>query len=1013
MPEHQYASRHHQWEEKPLAAEGRSQHFNLMRKQLADERPLALTQGLASVRNEVPHAVHRPHAVEPPGVLSLLHGFKLSDALEETRTPDSPVAGEAPGADRGRPQWAVILIASVATCALLVVLTRIAARLGSPVPVFGATDVQKLRDEYQRSLESTRVLEEALRASEAEATQAERDQMLRDPPDPHLDNLQLPGRTAEVAAAAVTATKFGRNAPPPTCDELRGEMLYRTHQLDEMAGRAGKAAISHVGPAIAKANKAAGFFNKKVHTIRDRMHKMAKDEVVGLLASVTTTLDQEFDDTQVNDNLPEGFRSGDDFGDLESPPVALFLSGVFAPMQLHALVAWSRLEMYWSCVMLSMGVLTKAMDLHHSCNSSHVVIWLHVLLCIQTLSFLSSAVIQSKATYAITELQEDLEALQRADHTVSGSLTGNAVWDAFFKIQGNSGYYIKALLRYDGIVTSSFFMFGRCVNCMKFKLGIYSWFATYVEIFSGQDHQCDKKEVVWFLRTYSIFFSITFLWTLADLVLWIAFRVLTSNWLNIKVLETAKRLDDDFALKVPVFLTLAKAYIFRNSAALYKVRGNVLREDIRRLEAETQSVSAQARHLETKLAARREEEEHLRGMQLTKEEEEDELIAKYKERLHASMNTVAPLVALAAANIDADAPHASAVGRAEGGLVAGEFSQRIPHDQAAGDPPSPAKWGSVSSFGGALPSEPEVIAANLLPNDLPNVAPLAEVTKFGGVRPRLVHAAGPASGQVGDPTDVPALAASESVEGDAVRLATQCSSNKSGMLAPDGGNSPMSSDLREDSVEQHASDFAADLSPPQPVVKAAGVDTDLSEGCGWVPHPAASSRAEQGDTDIPSAPSQVEGRGSPANTDLHQPTDASLLQDQALSDNVMTHTSRVTKAPSRQDGDMPENLAEGLSNELGLMQDPVAKAEEASAEEAGGADVVKPKPQESNVTRGLRLPRLQKAVMQQDSATRGPSSGLDADRPQFPVSGAAAGGAEDLIRSSVGSGFIQDPDTVE
>lgn len=586
------------------------------------------------------------------------------------------------------PQWAVIIIASVSTCVMLVVLSKIAACLGSPVPFFGASDVQKLRAEYERSLESTRLLEEALKKKEAEQAERERQERIRrqqealavvigeaqavgdggaeGPPASEGGHGEADG-SADTADCHQALLPQEAELPPPTKDELFGEMLYRTNEVNLLAGKAGKNMVAQVAPMVAKANQAATVLQTNVDAIKGRVQEMAKKEAIDLVKSVATTMGHDLDESKITENLPDWFNFGNDMGDLDSPPVALLIAGVFAPMQIHALAAAARMDMYWAAVLLAMGALVVILDLEKPCKDWHVQVWMRSFVGLQFFAYISSAIIVAKAGRATAELQEDKEMRQRAAENDSGITTGNAVWDNFFKVQSNASFYFKALFRYDGIIASWPYSFCKSITGIKFIMGIYAWVATYIDLYSDAETHCDKENVVWFLHTYSLIFTLAFLWTVADLVLWIVSLVISSNAMNVKVIEIAKQLDDDMALKMPVFMTLAKAYVFRNSAALCKVKAKVIREDIRKLEAESTNIAKKAKEVEAKLTAIKQEEERVATMQHAREQEEGELIKKYEERLEGTFKMVTPLVALAAANVEgADAPGDKAV---QGGLA--------------------------------------------------------------------------------------------------------------------------------------------------------------------------------------------------------------------------------------------------------------------------------------------------------------------------------------------------------
>merc|ERR1719159_1817397 len=108
------------------------------------------------------------------------------------------------------------------------------------------------------------------------------------------------------------------------------------------------------------------------------------------------------------------------------------------------------------------------------------------------------------------------------------------------------------------------------------------------------------------------------------------------------LLRKAKEMDDGNPMKLPIYLTLVRAFVLRKSSDLLQVTQDQLQSEIDALEE-------QAARASRELAEKRAEAARVSSELLEACQNEEDLIAKFEEQTRESFDRAEPLIAVAAA----------------------------------------------------------------------------------------------------------------------------------------------------------------------------------------------------------------------------------------------------------------------------------------------------------------------------------------------------------------------------
>lgn len=629
-------------------------------QQLAQEKPLPLVRGIDHRRS--------------------VHSF-LNDATKGTFAPTTTVQGpdsttkatlegelEHLGVDisnftanythtwglqknnvLGLPGWAAVLIAGVSAALIMIIFTTVGARLAHPLPFF-ASGEQLMKDRIEQAREKVRALEAAVEAKKAQE-QYEKEEEERK------------------AREAIE----GPAPSGPSHDELVGEMLYRTQEVQKQAVGAVNDSIKQAAPLLARAAHVQHVFKQSVTGVQDRVGEMALKEASNLYSKMKEAVGSDENPTlaglaldsslgSANDGLPDWFKFGeDDGGETDPPPFALLLSGMFAPAQLK----WSRsqcnTQIIWNSMMLAISTACLTIDNRHGCPDKMVWAWIFGMLAINALDVICCSYIAANCATAIGSLQDDEDATARIRKT------GNVIWDSYIMLQANSGHFFKAYFAYQNVQDSWVFSIQKILTFVATLWGAFGMWISIEDIVEDS-LTCDARVVLWFMHTYSFFFLLFITWNIVGLVLWILKKMSGCNCVSAPLLAMAKDSDQEVPFKMPIFQTLTRAFVLRDNNQMLILRAGQLEKEVTDLEKTIEDTKS-------KLENRKYYLEELEAKRLNAAKREQKLVDTYKEKVIASGGTLPGDVVTGSGSASSSAAEvggASSLDRRQSGSAAAE-----------------------------------------------------------------------------------------------------------------------------------------------------------------------------------------------------------------------------------------------------------------------------------------------------------------------------------------------------
>lgn len=464
----------------------------------------------------------------------------------------------------GLPSWAAVLVGGTAAALIMIFFTQVGARLSRPLPFF-ANEEQLLKDRIEQARDKVRALEQAVEAK----------------------------RAAEVAAKLEEERKAreateGPKPDGPSHDELVGEMLYRTSEVQKQAVGAVNDSIKQAAPLLARAAHVQHVFKQSVTEVQDRGAQMALKEATNLYSKMKEAVGADEGPTLAGvalestlasqqEGLPEWFKFTDDDLSTDPPPFALLLSGMFAPAQLKSTRNSCNSEIFWNSLMIATCTACLTIDSRHGCTDKKVWAWILGMLIMNVLDVLCCSFIASRCGSAIGQLQDAEDATSRIRKT------GNVIWDSYIMLQANSGHFFKAYFAYQSVVDSWIYTLQKFFTLIATGWGCFGMYVTMEDIIEDE-LTCDTKIVLWFMHTYSFFFLLFITWNVMGLAIWTLKKLSGLSIVSQPLLAMAKDSDDEVPFRMPIFQTLARAFLLRDNNTMLLLKAGQLNDEVAELE---------------------------------------------------------------------------------------------------------------------------------------------------------------------------------------------------------------------------------------------------------------------------------------------------------------------------------------------------------------------------------------------------------------------------------------------
>eukprot|EP00933_Yihiella_yeosuensis_P022056 TRINITY_DN1735_c0_g1_i1.p1 TRINITY_DN1735_c0_g1~~TRINITY_DN1735_c0_g1_i1.p1 ORF type:complete len:838 (-),score=192.84 TRINITY_DN1735_c0_g1_i1:218-2731(-) len=640
------------------------------------------------------------------------------------------------------PGWLLVVIGSATAGASVVLCTKLADRLCKPSRECVPTEAEKLAEELVAARDRATELEKALQAA------------------------------AQAEASAVGAPESGSGEveePQQGKEELVGEMLARSKELEEQIAQGATDAIGQASAVIARADHVQKAFQTGVDDLRSRVETLATKEAKDLSVKLQEAMGQEViapPDWLLKLNEPSDGSKTDVVGS-----VSLMLAAVVAPTRIRMLGGGCDFQIFFNGLLLAIGAGVTFSDRHAPCADKFVWIWMDGMMVISFFAVVSNALLKSSAKAA-----QDVLRIEEAKFQAKHKFTGNAVWDTFLAIEDSTGFYLRALFMYDDIVSRKFFHLSQGSGLAYLLWGGVGLYITIADVVEDSEH-CKAKALLFFMHVFSFFYVFLLSFLILLQLIWVT-QCLATTRFSSQIIQIAKSIDDSNPGQLPICLTFTRSFVLSTSH-MYKALSEQIGKDIGELEN-------QAAEIETKLAALRQQAQEAEAAKLEAEGSEEVLIQKYEDQVKEVLSAARPVVAIASTQVPADFGEgevaraskrasvrasllatSSAAGAADGGSSSGDPAAA---NSSSGDPAASSSW---SSWAANL-SDPDALAAAASSAGLP--ASLAEATAAADAASSTLAASAATAG-------LPASLAEASAAADAASATLATSAASAGLPA--------------------------------------------------------------------------------------------------------------------------------------------------------------------------------------------------------------------------------------
>merc|ERR1719321_1828073 len=137
---------------------------------------------------------------------------------------------------------------------------------------------------------------------------------------------------------------------------------------------------------------------------------------------------------------------------------------------------------------------------------------------------------------------------------------------------------------------------------------------------------CDTKIVLWFMHTYSFFFLLFITWNIMGLAIWTLKKLSGLSIVSQPILAMAKDSDDEVPFRMPIFQTLARAFLLRDNNTMLIMKAGQLNDEVAELEKQIEDTKV-------KLENRKGYLNELESKRVSAHAYETHLIEAYKKKV--------------------------------------------------------------------------------------------------------------------------------------------------------------------------------------------------------------------------------------------------------------------------------------------------------------------------------------------------------------------------------------------
>lgn len=375
----------------------------------------------------------------------------VSDSTRGTSTETDAGTGTQKTSS-GFPGWAIVLLASASAGIAVIATTKLGDCVGGPKEEAVPSEATQVQTELERVRQRTRELEQTLEAHKAAAQAAAR-RAAGLPP---------------LAAPASSSTSPADGTPM---------------------------ALDANAPLLAKAEHMKHAVTSGIEQVKGRVATTILSESEALLAEVKVALNNESVPAWLTpSNL--GGQGGEEFKKL-LPMIGILLAGSVAPGRIRALRVSSNSQVTTNVIVLAIANGTGLIEWKTPCKDISLWVWLGGMAVISILALLLGGVIAWKCKSALVFLDDQVKLIKNSN-------TGVQLIDGFYNLRNSGTYFMKALFRYEKIVTSTSYHVTQLICILYMIWGAVGVYLSIAHV-SIDARTCPARSVLVFMNVYSFF----------------------------------------------------------------------------------------------------------------------------------------------------------------------------------------------------------------------------------------------------------------------------------------------------------------------------------------------------------------------------------------------------------------------------------------------------------------------------------------------------------------------------
>jgi hypothetical protein len=380
------------------------------------------------------------------------------------------------------------------------------------------------------------------------------------------------------------------------------EVTNLMHKLDMAMQAEGQSSVAETHRGLkGAAEKIRGDARGTVHTIKkmEGVDRLAKFFTGGAGAKETHLLDE-----------------------IRPHPLSTMITGALAPTQLKMMQSSHEFNVLYCGMVLATALAFFFPHVITVCSEQYVRTWHSILIATNATMVLVSAIYRTWCASALEVIRSEQAKVKNVSAKV-----GHPLLDTFSDVQDGVTVFVKGAFLYNGIVSSWFHALKQLAFLVNTSNG---GFGLAITIWKVREHESCARPQILFLHIYSLIFLICLSFTLLQFAYWLLTLCAKTRVVNDALLNVAFGLDAGLPGKLPLFSSLARAFLLTESAQVHRMKVDQAKSGVAELEEAVRSVNQ-------KLAVTKKLREDSEKHRVAAKVMEADMMAKYKTKLATTL----------------------------------------------------------------------------------------------------------------------------------------------------------------------------------------------------------------------------------------------------------------------------------------------------------------------------------------------------------------------------------------